>query len=148
MILDRLEYSHRYHSLHPMFRQAFDFLKDRALAGMKTERHDLAGPGLYAIITKDPGKTADAARLEAHRKYIDIHYTIGGVEKIGWRSLDSCAMVDSPYNDEKDVQTFRDDSETWSVLSPGTFAIFFSEDAHAPMVAEGVVHKAVIKVAL
>jgi biofilm protein TabA len=31
---------------------------------------------------------------------------------------------------------------------PGTFAIFFPEDAHAPMAGEGLIHKVVVKVAV
>jgi beta-galactosidase beta subunit len=73
---------------------------------------------------------------------------IGGTEQIGWRGIDRCTTIDSPYNAGKDFLTFHDASESWSVLTPGTFAVYFPEDAHAPMVADGTVHKVVIKIAL
>jgi len=148
MILATRENAGRYESIHPRFTQAFDFLMDYMLAGLKPERYEVDGIELYAIVSKDHGKLADHAKLEAHRKYIDIHCVIEGTEQIGWRGIDRCGRVDSPYSTEKDFQTFHEIPESWLVLSPGTIAIFFPEDAHAPMVAAGIVHKAVIKVAI
>jgi beta-galactosidase beta subunit len=36
---------------------------------------------------------------------------------------------------------------TWVAVPPGSFAIFFPHDAHAPLGGEGRVKKAVVKVA-
>ena len=147
MILDTLENAQRYYALHPRFARAFAFLRDAPMS-QSADRHELDGPRLYAMVTQDNGKSIEAAKLEAHRKYIDIHFEIAGGEQIGWRGVERCTKIDSPYSEEKDFLTFFDPSESWSLLSPGTFAIYFPWDAHAPMVSAGRVHKIVIKVAL
>lgn len=146
VILDTLENSEQYLSLHPGFASAFAFLRD--LRSHEISRHDVDGEGIYAITTKQDGKSESDAALEAHRRYIDIHYCIVGVEKIGWKSLDACHEVGMVYDAEKDFMTFGDPPESWVVLRPGSFAVFFPGDAHAPMVSSGIVHKIVVKVAV
>jgi len=148
MILDRQEHSHRYHGLHSLFPRAFEFLEQSALAQMPLEKRELAGNDLYIMISKDRGKKEVDAPLEAHRKYIDIHYCIDGEERIGWRGTSTCKHPGKPYDPETDFMTFTDPVESWVVLTPGWFAIFFPTDAHAPMVSKGVVHKAVVKVSV
>jgi beta-galactosidase beta subunit len=46
------------------------------------------------------------------------------------------------------VGFFYDRPTTWLTLSAGQFAVFFPEDAHAPLAGQGGVHKAVVKVAV
>jgi len=36
----------------------------------------------------------------------------------------------------------------WCPVPAGSFAVFFPEDAHAPMVSDGEVHKVILKVAV
>jgi len=146
MIVDRIENAGRYAPLHPHFMQAFDFLRDAA--GKEPVRYDLLGEQLYVMISQQQGKPEADAFLEAHRKYIDIHFCIHGVERIGWKHLSTCTTVDKQYDAENDFMTFADRPKDWVSLSQGMIAIFFPEDAHAPLVSDGTIHKAVVKVAV
>ena len=56
--------------------------------------------------------------------------------------------VSSPYDAEKDVQFFFDRPATWLAVTRGLFAVFYPEDAHAPLATLGPIHKAVVKVAV
>jgi YhcH/YjgK/YiaL family protein len=54
----------------------------------------------------------------------------------------------SDFNQEKDIQFFDDKPQTYYTLTPGQFTILLPEDSHAPLVGEGPIRKAIIKVML
>lgn len=148
MIFDKLENAKNYFQLHPKFENAFKFLSDADIAGLDLATYDIDGKDVYAMITSKHGKKKADAKLEAHRKYIDIQFLIMGEEQIGWKAYNDCKIVSSPFNPENDIEFFEDEVQTYFKLVPNTFAIFFPEDSHAPMVSETNVHKVVIKVKL
>jgi len=146
MILDRLENAARYFGLHPSFPAAFAFLQETDLASLPLGRRELDGDRLCANVECVEGRGREGARLEAHRRYIDIHLSLEAPDLIGWRGLASCTTVEQAYDETKDCELFGDEPEAWIALSPGTFAVFFPEDAHAPLAAEGPLCKVVVKV--
>jgi YhcH/YjgK/YiaL family protein len=145
---DRLENAEHYFDKHPAFAAAFAFLRQPSLAELAPGRYDIDGEKLFCMIQKAKGRSRADAKLEAHRAYIDIQYVIDGTEEMGWRRTATCTQVDQAYDSAKDVGFFADDPETWTTLPPGSFVIFFPEDAHAPMVSNGEIHKAVVKIML
>jgi YhcH/YjgK/YiaL family protein len=148
MILARLEEADRYASLNPGFAKAFAFLRRSHLAQLAPGRHEIDGDRVYAMVIQAPGRTREAAKLEAHRKYIDVQYSVTATEEMGWKSTPACTRRDSDYDAEKEVELFADPPVAWIGVPPGHFVIFFPEDAHAPMIAEGNLHKVVVKVAV
>ncbi len=146
MIFDNLSNSSVYESLHPLFKKAFDYLKQNDLSNVAPGKIELDGAKLYISVQEPKGKTPEEAKLETHAKYIDIQYLIQGKEAIGWAYAGDCKLEKAPYNPEKDI-TFFDDKPTCDVeLLPGDFCIFFPGDAHAPCIGSGFIKKAVVKV--
>lgn len=86
------------------------------------------------------------AKFECHNKHIDIQLCLHGREQLGWKPREKCTTEKEGYNEEKDVQFYSDEPDMYFQLTDGQFAIFFPEDVHAPMIAEGEVKKLVIKV--
>ncbi len=148
MIIDRLEHADRYCDMHPGFSQAFAFLKRPDLAELAPGRYDIDGDRLFCTISQGPGRSRDEANLEAHRKYIDIQYVIAGHEEMGWKPTADCRISHTPYDAAKDIEFFKDAPDSWNPVPAGSFVIFFPEDAHAPLVGTGQIHKAVLKVAV
>ncbi len=148
MILDVLTRTARYRALHPAFAAAFDFLETADLASLPPGRVELDGERLFVLIDEPDGRGRAGARLEAHRRYIDIQLTVSGTEHIGWRPLEQCRSEDGPFAADRDVGFFSDQPETWLVIPPRHFAIFYPEDAHAPLAGDGRLKKAVVKVEL
>jgi len=95
MILDTLINSARYAGMHPGFARAFAFLAATDLAALPPGRHEIDGDRIYVSIDHKDGRGEDGARLEAHRRYIDIQYTIDGNELIGWMPLARVSMNSS-----------------------------------------------------
>ena len=148
MILDTLSESHRYAVLHPAFAKAFEFLARPDLGALAPGRHVLDGDALYVSVDVKEGRGRDGARLEAHRRYIDIQCTIDGSEEIGWLPVGACRGPVGTLDEAKDIVFFEDRPTTWLSVPPGRFAIFFPEDAHAPLAGRGPLKKAIVKVAV
>jgi YhcH/YjgK/YiaL family protein len=148
MIVDRLEKAEKYLNLHPAFAAAFAFLRRNDLADLPLDKHILDGHKAYGLISRSPGRSRAESPLEAHRKYIDIQYIVDGCDEMGWKPLAACKEIRTEYNADKDVLFFKDEPESWTEVPAGSFAIFFPEDAHAPMAGQGIIHKVVIKVAV
>ena len=148
MVLDILGCADRYSALHRRFPRAFRFLADTDLEALPTGRTDIVGDDMFVILDRKDGRGRDEARLEAHRRYIDIQYTVRGEEEIGWTPLSTCVGADAEFDTGKDIVFFRDLPSAWLRVPRGTFAIFFPEDAHAPLAGRGALVKAIVKIAV
>lgn len=148
MIFSALSQSARYAALHPLFARAFDYIRDTDLYALAPGRYPIVGDDLIAIAEQVPGKTRDMARLECHRKYIDIQLVLDGTDEMGWKPLADCMNPVSDYSTEKDIQFFHDAPASWIATPPDHFCIFFPEDAHAPLVSTGTVRKVIFKIAV
>ena len=148
MILDTLAESARYAALHPGFPRAFAFLAATDLTALPPGRHALDGDRMYVSIDHKDGRGREGARLEAHRRYIDIQFTIDGDEQIGWMPLAACGSPAAGFDESKDVGFFDVAVTTWLAVPPGSFAVFFPDDAHAPLAGRGPLKKAIVKIAV
>ena len=148
MVYDRIENSRRYESLHELFGRAFGVLRRADLAALPPGRHEIDGDRMYLVIVQKEGTGKEQAVLEAHRRYIDIQFAVGGTDTIGWKPSRDCRAVSEPYDESKDIMFFSDPPVAWTPVAQGMFTIFFPDDAHAPMVGSGMLHKAVVKVAV
>lgn len=162
MILDRLSGWRRYALLHDGFTAAFQALAEPRTADLPAGRHMIDGDRLYLVIGREQGRGREGAKLESHRRYIDIQLTLAGQEEIGWLPLADCLAPvkrasslapsdgndDEPYDANRDIAFYSAPPETWLAMPPGTFAIFYPDDAHAPLAGRGHLVKAVAKVAL
>ncbi len=148
MILATIEQAYRYINCRAGLSRGFEFLQNTQLDELPDGKLEIDGGRLFAIVAHDQGRGRDGAILEAHRKYIDIQYVVSGNELIGWQPLPTCKTVKQAYNAETDLAFFLDRPSSWFELAPRSFAVFFPEDAHAPLAAQGPVHKVVVKVAL
>ena len=43
---------------------------------------------------------------------------------------------------------FNDEPDSRTPVPAGSFVIFFTEDAHAPFISSGEIHKVIVKVAI
>jgi len=148
MILDRIENVGQYAHLHPGFGKAFQFLCHKGLLALPSGEHEIEGYRIYAIVARDPARSRARAMLEAHRRYVDIQAVLSGTDEMGWKPRAACAAPAGVYDPVKDIELFSDPPATWMTVQPGQFTVFFPDDAHAPLVGEGEIHKIVIKVAV
>lgn len=148
MILDVVANEEHLKKLHPGFGPALQYLRDINLDQLPAGRQEIDGSRLYAIVIRGKGQGLKGAKLEAHRRYIDIQYCVTGSDIIGWKPTAACHDPEQPYDEQKDCVFFRDTPDSWVTIPEQSFGIFLPEDGHAPGAADGPIHKVVVKVAV
>jgi len=148
MILSPLSQADRYADLHPRFAAAIAFLRQDGLADIAPGRYEIDGNNLFALITNGPGRSRSEGKLESHRAYIDIQYVAGGIDEMGWKSTLTCTQPQGEFDTAKDVVLYDDTPDAYVATGTGSFAIFFPEDAHTPLLSDGNLHKVVVKIAI
>ena len=148
MILDRIENASRYFEAHKHLAKAFDYLAHHDLVALADGRYEIDGVRVYLIMAHSSGVGRQAARLEAHRRYVDIQIPLNTAETIGWRPTSLCRSVSQPYDEARDIEFFSDPPSKWITVEPGGFLLLLPSDAHAPLACQGQIHKAVFKLAV
>ncbi len=148
MIFSALSQSSRYATLHPLFTRAFDYIRNTDLQASTPGVHDIIDKQLFVIVEAADGRTRAEAKLECHRKYIDIQLVLAGIDEMGWKPLSDCHQPIADYNSERDIQFFDDVPVSWIAVPAGAFCIFFPEDAHAPLVSSSRIRKLIFKIAV
>ena len=109
-------------------------LKDNDLNALETGKHEIVGKDLFVNIQMAKGKTPDEAVIETHDKMIDIQIPITATETFGYTPREN--LPAATYNAEKDITKIPDlAAESYITCQPGTMAIFFPQDGHAPCIA-------------
>ena len=148
MIIDTLANADKYFSVHPLFADAFKYIRSQNMETIEVGKYAIEGDNLRAIVSNKTGmlKEESIAKFECHDKHIDIQLCINGKEQIGWKPRQGCKEQKGEYNPEKDVVFFNDLPDMFFELTNSQFAIFFPEDVHAPMIGVSEIKKMVVKV--
>lgn len=148
MILDSLKNAEAYYSLHPLFKEAFEYIKSVDFSKAELGKTELKGKDLFVMVSDSDMKTEEDAKMEVHNKYIDIQLPVSKAETYGWKARIELKEEREAFNEEKDIQFFKDKGTTRVTAVPGDFAIFFPQDGHAPCIGEGKIRKVVVKIRL
>ncbi|MGY5235876.1 YhcH/YjgK/YiaL family protein [Neisseria sp. HMSC067H09] len=146
MITDTITNAARYTALHPDFADAVQLLQTLDFASLPDGQVPCANPNIRLFVGSEPMRGKAEAKPEAHLKHIDIQVPISGEETYGW--IDRGRLKNGlGYDEKRDIEFFDCEPETWLTLQPGEFALFFPNDAHAPLVGEEKsIRKAVFKI--
>lgn len=145
MVIDTIENLEKYVTLNPLFKDVVEFLKNNDLNTLEEGKHFIKDKDLFVNIQMAKGKTKEEAKLETHKRMIDIQIPISACETFGYTPLGDLPAEE--YNDEKDITKYAILAETYFTLKPSEFAIFFPQDGHAPCVSsEPQIKKAIFKV--
>lgn len=148
MIFSALTDADRCLDLHPLFARAFKFLRSTDLMALAPGRHAIQGEQIFVIVEACAGRTRAEAKLECHRRYIDIQLVLEGIDEMGWKPLSECVNPATDYIEARDIRFFNDAPSSWIATPAGSFCLFFPEDAHAPLVSTGFIRKVVVKIAV
>ena len=121
MILSEFQNKDRYINLHPLFEKGFTFLEKENLSQLPEGKLEIDGDDLFAIISKPGTSAEEIPKLEAHKKYIDIHYIIAGTELFGWKDLNDCKGVEGEFDFVKDYVLYNDQDFTSFLLNKYNF---------------------------
>jgi YhcH/YjgK/YiaL family protein len=136
--------------LSPKLVEALDSLRSLSLDQLEDGVYPMGEDGTYLIFKTAETFPFEDMRPEHHERYIDIHYMIAGVEKIGFaRANESNTPVEvfPPVEDHTFFNSVTQELEL--LLYPGQYAVFMPSDIHRPWCrAHGTrfVRKALLKV--
>ena len=148
MIVANIKDAKRYYGVLPEFKDIFEKLSaltpDSPTGGNEYDgfRIGVSEGATYDVKPQD----GTPREFEAHRKFLDIHYVIDGVECMGYADIDTLTPT-TEYNDEKDYQMLSGHVNK-IILNKGDFCVVFPEDAHLPQMIgddDKWVKKAVVK---
>ena len=135
----------RYYSLHPAFERVIGyFLSHRDEFAEGRNPVDEAN---YVVLTHTPLRPAQKAPLEVHDDYIDIQILLEGAEEsFGVAPRRNLIAPRGEMDRERDILFYDDPPQYRVTIRPGEFVAFFPEDAHAPLIGEGEITKAILKI--
>jgi YhcH/YjgK/YiaL family protein len=148
MILDRLENLKDYVALNPHFAKVVDFLSKNDLAGLPLGRNVIDGDHVYANVMEIKPKSQEEARLEVHRRYIDIQIPLTADERMGYSPLCELPEIEFVEADDAALYPVGTLARDYFNVRMGEFVVFFPQDAHAPAITGKPMKKVVIKVAV
>lgn len=127
---------------------ALEFIASNDLNSLPNGKNVIDGDELYVNVVDSEMKSVENAKYEAHRSYIDIQVPLSGPESFGVAPVCGCKAPEGEFNAEKDCILFGDKVSEGAVFTaqPGQIVIFSPEDAHAPLIGSGKIHKAIFKV--
>lgn len=143
MIIDTLNNLQNYLPLIPSIKDVLNFLELNNLGDLPDGLYDINKYGAYVNIQTVPQKLPIQAKLETHRKMIDIQIPISHDETMGYSPLE--ILTPSEYDSKKDVAFHCNTPQSFLNLSTQMFAIFFPSDGHAPGITQTVLRKAIFK---
>ena len=144
MVYDRLENLDNYQSLHPSFPKVFAYLKTLDFNQLQVGRVDV-DDDFYINVDEVEMRDMRTASLEVHNEYIDIQIPISQDEMVGYKPRINCKLI-KEIKLKKDYILYKDFFDFTFPLKVGGFAIFFQNDAHAPIIGRGITKKIVVKV--
>ena len=134
MIKDHINNAHQYDDLHPNFRSVLEILQSLNLDALQPGHIELDGNYIYININETKSKNKEEAKLESHRRYIDIQMPLSDKETFGVKSTTNCTNPIGEFDTERDILFYEDTPTEYITLNKGEFIIFFPDDAHAPCI--------------
>ncbi|MDD6151547.1 MAG: YhcH/YjgK/YiaL family protein [Bacteroidales bacterium] len=131
---------------NPFYAKAMEFLQDNDLFDLEAGKHIIDGDNLWLNIVDSKLKTTQEARLEVHDKYIDIQIPLSCEETFGIKPRSECTQPVGEMDPVKDILFYADPVEETVTVKAGEVITFEPDTAHAPLIGEGTIHKAIFKV--
>ena len=133
MIFDRIENAKNYLGLNKGVDMLLRKMMEIDPQSYVPRREELDGKNVYAVGKCYCTKQPEDAKMEAHRKYIDVMYMLEGSETIYVKDAQKLDNITQPYDADKDVILAQPDVNATAInLEAGSFVILFPQDAHAP----------------
>lgn len=133
---------------NPVWQEVFEWLRNLSQNNSDGEQL-IRDRDIYANFMTTETQPRDSMFMEAHKKYIDLHYCISGGERIEW-SLAEKLEIQKEYDQLTDTAIYLPPSTTEPlIMTPGKFAVFFPNEAHMPKINDEInetVKKIVVKI--
>jgi len=148
MILDYFKDLGKYEKACKGIADVIAFVKKNDLAALPAGRNEVSKEIYVNMIACETKPEPAEPLYEVHRQYIDLHYIFEGSETVLWQGI-GAGEETREYSDAEDAAFFKAAQNVRLNVSKGMFCIFFPQDLHCPLLANGAperVRKAVFKI--
>ncbi len=135
MIFDSVKNKENYKD-HPLIYQALSYLDTLSDGEIPSTQKVLIPEILLCNPVSLTSRPAEECIYEAHKKYMDLHFILEGIEGIATADVSSL-HVTTPYNEEKDILFLEGEEDGCYYLKPGQFMICWPNDAHKVAMMHG-----------
>lgn len=153
MIIGLFEYNKNqiYYQNSNNFKRAIEIIQNTNFSNIDDGRYEIDGPDFYYLLTTYKiTKYEEKPNAEVHRKYIDLHYIIYGMELICHANYKNSKRSVSDYDIQKDVELFDIVSdESVLLVKKDMFTVFYPYEIHrSGLIREesGSIRKIVFKI--
>jgi biofilm protein TabA len=138
-------------AFHPAIQMGIEYIKNTDIGRLSPGKYEIQGKEIYAQIQEVNTKSIVETKPEAHARYLDIHYLFNGSEEIiGVSKVNPNNKISTNDFETKDIAFYDSvEKESFILLKPDMFAVFFPSDIHRPCCHEGnseSIKKVVIKI--
>ncbi|HTE10761.1 MAG TPA: YhcH/YjgK/YiaL family protein [Chitinophagaceae bacterium] len=141
--INKEAFARQYNKDKTWWDEAFAYLKETDLTALKPGKFSIDGDNVMVTVTEGTPRLMDTTKWESHLLYSDIHYVISGKEKIGITAISSVTVAGA-YNPVRDLIYYTGKGKYY-LAEPGTFYVFFPQDAHRPnLQAENYTDKKIV----
>lgn len=131
---------------NPFYQKALKFIEENDLQALPCGKHVIDEGNLWVNIVETQLRPVEQAKLEVHDEFIDIQIPFNCSESYGIKERSACTMPIGEMDKEGDIMFFDDAIENVITKSAGEMTVFEPDTAHAPLIGEGVIRKAIFKV--
>ncbi|MBP5689846.1 MAG: YhcH/YjgK/YiaL family protein [Bacteroidales bacterium] len=132
--------------VNPYYLKAQEFIAGNDLKAMPKGTHVIEEGLLWVNIVEGIKHPLAEAKMEAHDAYYDIHIPLTAEETYGTKPRVECTEPEGEFNTKDDFILFGDAPAVVTTAQPGEQTIFGPETAHAPLIGEGPLKKAIFKI--
>lgn len=149
MIFGNLKFNERYNMLDASILKCFEYAKNHDLKSFDPGSYAIDEDRIFVNIVEYTTTTTENRFWEAHKRYIDMHLMLEGIEQIDLNFIDN--MTQKEFVLEDDFLPLEGLANSLVQLGKEDFLICYPEDAHrtAIQVDEPIkIKKAIFKVQL
>lgn len=128
------------------YQEALNFIKTTDLSSLSNGKHLIDEGNVWVNIVETNLRPSAEALLEAHDEFIDIHIPISNSESYGIRARKECTKPRGEMDKNDDIIFFDDAIAEIISKQPGELTVFAPDVAHAPLIGDGPIRKAIFKV--
>jgi YhcH/YjgK/YiaL family protein len=134
MITGTLENISDYEAIYPSISELTDYMKDNSLADLSIKT-TLKTITLIPLNSAAVADSFDPRVLEAHRKQMDIHITLSGIDEIAYADLEKESSVFKEFDEANDYLLAYSDAIKTISVPENYFCIIPNQFAHMALYA-------------
>ncbi len=131
MIIDQFKNLSRYQFKDENMEEARQYLLAHDVLTLEEKNHVIKEGEITLLFQEAVQKSIEESKYEAHRQFVDIHIPLEGTDFIRSIMTSKLDMV-GIFDDVNDfiLGDYPGENYTDCYLTPGSFGIYFPEDAH------------------